>query len=681
MAKAVLNDLVNLENQTSAVNTINANNAVIETAFDNTLSRDGTPPNKMSADLDMNSNRILNLPFPGSPHEPVRLEDFDLAGIIKGMNPANIPAFPSNNVKTYGASGSGVVTTASIVGNTLTFSSPPDFLNGQGILVYGAGAASTVGVPSITYLNALGATGSTTYSYRVATIDNTGAMSAAGLPSSISTGYVTLGTYMPDSQGIARNELRWTLGSGPVLATVVWRSKNGSPYQLVGCFRGTSLNDCGGTQTIRGIPSGPPSVPTPSWLYGVVSSGQGTSVLTLSVSASTSVGGTTVIHDDTNAINLALATETLVYFPQGTYYVRGMYIPSTVVSIKGEAGGLSVINTLTEVLGGCGVATQGSTHLYMYGMKIVQENPIVIGGFYLEGRTGSKIVLNDFSGYRALRITNGVNTTILNNSFSNWYDIAIWDTGLSNSVISGNTINPIGAQFGAIMISATPVGSEYQYATGIWCDSVDCLISNNWIELKGGSFGISSSQFGGLITGNTVKYTGREAIICNGSFSKVSGNLCYWKPNGNGNLSSYDFGFSMADSPNAVLWVEISNNTFISTAASGIAIYGAGTTNITYINITNNTLFNTNQLFYGRNGIEISGGNVSAVHVGGNSFINPGTGALYFVAEIDNGFGVPSFNAIGIQNYSDAGTSGTVHLIGTGSGYITRPAVVAGGGY
>lgn len=41
--------------------TINANYDKIVTAFDNTLSRDGSAPNTMSADIDMNNNDILNV--------------------------------------------------------------------------------------------------------------------------------------------------------------------------------------------------------------------------------------------------------------------------------------------------------------------------------------------------------------------------------------------------------------------------------------------------------------------------------------------------------------------------------------------------------------------------------------------------------------------------------------------
>lgn len=75
MAKLTTTDLASLANQTSAITTINNNFAAVETALENTLSRDGTTPNSMSADLDMNSNNILNLPYPASPTEPLRLED------------------------------------------------------------------------------------------------------------------------------------------------------------------------------------------------------------------------------------------------------------------------------------------------------------------------------------------------------------------------------------------------------------------------------------------------------------------------------------------------------------------------------------------------------------------------------------------------------------------------------
>lgn len=61
MAKLTLTDTSAGYNLTT---TVNANNTAIEAAVENTLSRDGTSPNTMGAELDMNSNQITNLPAP-----------------------------------------------------------------------------------------------------------------------------------------------------------------------------------------------------------------------------------------------------------------------------------------------------------------------------------------------------------------------------------------------------------------------------------------------------------------------------------------------------------------------------------------------------------------------------------------------------------------------------------------
>lgn len=54
----------------ASVAALNAAFDAIEAAMENTLSRDGTSPNSMAANLDMDSNRILNLPDPASAGEP-----------------------------------------------------------------------------------------------------------------------------------------------------------------------------------------------------------------------------------------------------------------------------------------------------------------------------------------------------------------------------------------------------------------------------------------------------------------------------------------------------------------------------------------------------------------------------------------------------------------------------------
>ncbi len=82
MAKLTLTDLSSLTNETSAINSINANNAAIEAAMELTLSRNGATPNQMTANLDMNSFQILNIPAPVDDYDLVRL--IDVAEGIRG---------------------------------------------------------------------------------------------------------------------------------------------------------------------------------------------------------------------------------------------------------------------------------------------------------------------------------------------------------------------------------------------------------------------------------------------------------------------------------------------------------------------------------------------------------------------------------------------------------------------
>lgn len=135
MAKITLTNLVNLENQTSAVNAINANNAALITAVDNTLSRDGTSPNTMLNNLDMNSYQILNLPAPVSGNSPARLVDIVsnptlvLTIPTVGTSGAVVSLLNTNNThsgnNTY--SGTSTFTGVSSFSNTVTFSNTTSF--------------------------------------------------------------------------------------------------------------------------------------------------------------------------------------------------------------------------------------------------------------------------------------------------------------------------------------------------------------------------------------------------------------------------------------------------------------------------------------------------------------------------------------------------------------------------
>lgn len=219
MTKAVLNDFVNLENQTSVVNIINANNAVIETAFENTLSRDGTSPNQMEASLDMNSHRILNLPYPISTGEPVRLIDLNTfsggplvidplptggtAGQILQKNSStnydvswingNATSRGFVSIKDSGAKGDGIRKSASLIiasGSALLTATGATFTSadvGKSILVPGAGVAGADLTTTIVAFNTISnVTLATTASTSLATTgtivygtDDTSAITAA----------------------------------------------------------------------------------------------------------------------------------------------------------------------------------------------------------------------------------------------------------------------------------------------------------------------------------------------------------------------------------------------------------------------------------------------------------------------------------------------------------------------
>lgn len=83
MAKLTLTDISN-ESIPSASSTVNANNDLIEAAIENTLSRDGSTPNAMSASIDMGTNRIINLAAPTSDNDAARKVD-----IIPGADGAD----------------------------------------------------------------------------------------------------------------------------------------------------------------------------------------------------------------------------------------------------------------------------------------------------------------------------------------------------------------------------------------------------------------------------------------------------------------------------------------------------------------------------------------------------------------------------------------------------------------
>jgi hypothetical protein len=83
----------------------NANYAAIETALENTLSRDGTSPNAMGANLDMNNNKVINLAAPTANSDAARW--VDVASAV-GLD-TTVPSQTSNGGRLLMTTGSTLV--------------------------------------------------------------------------------------------------------------------------------------------------------------------------------------------------------------------------------------------------------------------------------------------------------------------------------------------------------------------------------------------------------------------------------------------------------------------------------------------------------------------------------------------------------------------------------------------
>src|ERR1700734_1516651 len=177
-----LNSIGNLQDTTTAQTTLNANNALIENAFEDVLSRSGTTPNQMLSNFDMNSNQILNLPAPATANSPVRLVDVTSSSTIASVPPvgtsgAVVGLLNANN--TY--SGNSIFTgTVAVTGPTLSIGSTTivDFSGSSGVL---GQVLTSNGTSSPTWQNnRITLTGNT--NYYVATTGSDSNLGTSGSP-------------------------------------------------------------------------------------------------------------------------------------------------------------------------------------------------------------------------------------------------------------------------------------------------------------------------------------------------------------------------------------------------------------------------------------------------------------------------------------------------------------------
>jgi hypothetical protein len=325
-------------------------------------------------------------------------QNFDSDLETKGPN-------PHFSFSRYGGYNSTTATPPSTTGSitasstTLTLASAQDFANGQGIVVYKAGSATTLttpGTPTVTPINLLN--GSTTYNYRVIAEDRTGGLTAASTVAGTTTGAATLGantitlttcsrtsgvaTYTSSSShnlqagaqvnitgfsgfgtlcnGVktiaatptsttfttndgkaidetntggtplvtvyACNTLSFPSGtySGPnTLHYWIYRQIGAGAFSLVGVAQGLDpwWTDCAiaAPSVPAYVPSTPPGAAQPGYLATTITSGGGTTTLTLANAASTTATSQAVLHD--NSVPLKNAIQAAASSGGGTVYI------------------------------------------------------------------------------------------------------------------------------------------------------------------------------------------------------------------------------------------------------------------------------------------------------------------------------------------------------------------------
>ena len=123
MSKVSLQRIDTFQNDVSAPAVFNANMALLEAIIDTLLSRDGTAPNQVTADLDLNGYRILNLPNGSTNSEPVtqqQLSELVLSATAGSITNGSVtePAFANGAVSTRALADSSV-TAAKIADGTI----------------------------------------------------------------------------------------------------------------------------------------------------------------------------------------------------------------------------------------------------------------------------------------------------------------------------------------------------------------------------------------------------------------------------------------------------------------------------------------------------------------------------------------------------------------------------------
>jgi hypothetical protein len=355
---------------------------------------------------------------------------------------------PWYDVKAFCASGSTQQTTGTISQNStsLALASAIDFANcpagsgqsGEGVYVYHAGAPSTMAAPTGLTVTATGATGSTTYSYQVSTVDALGGQSAATAAVTITNGNATLSStnynlicWTPPANATGIYVIYGRTGSAPLPSLFTFWDTTPSSSQV--CYHDIGSTAWAGAWTaIPDVAVTPaPTSATNDWLETTISSGAGTTTLTLAASAARSATSQIVKHSDTSAIQAATnsantAMGGLVHFPLGGFNFSQITFPAVgtrgwiVWKTDGQLNPMQTISITTGQIAITGGASTGQLpsfdQLPNSAINPGYLNPAIL----INGATANPVQLKDISSIRypggdGIVIQNGANNIYLDN--------------------------------------------------------------------------------------------------------------------------------------------------------------------------------------------------------------------------------------------------------------------------
>jgi hypothetical protein len=248
------------------------------------------------------------------------------------------------DVRNWGATGTIQATTGTIAAssNSLVVASASGYAVGQHIIVYGAGSATAVGTPTGVTLTTEGTAGAVAYHAQVVAIDGDHGYSVASSAGTGATGNAA--QQVPQAGSDSQDQLiQWSAGPGPTPASYAIYD------DVINTVPGSGALICRSVQDVTAwrdygqsgecpswVPTNPPGSTGKLPLRATITAINNTT-LTLSASASTTVGGAVVEHDDTVPVQNALATETVVTMPCGNFRLTGgLTLTGTGATLQGQ---------------------------------------------------------------------------------------------------------------------------------------------------------------------------------------------------------------------------------------------------------------------------------------------------------------------------------------------------------